>query len=34
MKWFKLMWLQQDALAPEFMPTLLNWLDRKSEDSE
>jgi hypothetical protein len=27
------MWLQQDALAPEFMPTLLNWLDRKSEDS-
>jgi outer membrane scaffolding protein for murein synthesis (MipA/OmpV family)/alpha-beta hydrolase superfamily lysophospholipase len=30
MKWFKLMWLQQDALAPEFMPTLLNWLDRKS----
>jgi alpha-beta hydrolase superfamily lysophospholipase len=33
-KWFKLMWLQQDALATEFMPILLSWLDRKSADRQ
>lgn len=26
-QWLKLNWLQQDALAPEFLPVLLDWLD-------
>jgi alpha-beta hydrolase superfamily lysophospholipase len=26
-QWVKLMWLEQDALAPEFLPTVLTWLD-------
>lgn len=28
--WMKLMWYEQDALAPEFMPALLRWLDQHS----
>ena len=26
-QWFKLMWLEQDAFAEDFMPALLSWLE-------
>ncbi len=26
-QWLKLMWLQQDALAPQVIPVILDWLD-------
>jgi alpha-beta hydrolase superfamily lysophospholipase len=26
-QWIKLMWFGQDALAPEFLPAMLTWLD-------
>jgi alpha-beta hydrolase superfamily lysophospholipase len=28
-QWIKLMWLGQDSLAPEFLPTVLTWLDNR-----
>jgi len=29
LQWLKLMWLGQEALAPEFLPMLLQWLDKQ-----
>ncbi|GLQ32483.1 alpha/beta hydrolase family protein [Litoribrevibacter albus] len=26
-EWLKLMWLEEEALAPDFLPTLIRWLD-------
>lgn len=28
-QWIKLMWLRQDAFAPEFLPTILLWLEKE-----
>ncbi|WP_175443207.1 hypothetical protein [Vibrio sonorensis] len=25
--WFKMIWMGESALTPEFVPTLLKWLD-------
>lgn len=29
-QWLKLMWLGQDAFAVDFLPTIINWLDKQN----
>ncbi len=33
-QWLRLMWLQQDALAPQFIPAVLDWLDTHVEKAD
>lgn len=32
LQWIKLMWLEQDAFAVEFIPTILAWLDQRNTE--
>ena len=32
-QWIKLMWLEDDAFAPEFIPTILRWLEQPKNQS-
>jgi hypothetical protein len=29
-QWIKLMWLEEKAFAPRFMPKLLSWLEQRT----